>query len=369
MFIVKSMANVKNITKLEDLKSFVSKDLNIPSDVIKKFSFMATSYYLSLIDWDDPNDPLRRIVVPDSEELYPWGEIDPSCESLFTVAPDLEHKYKETALLLVTNSCGSYCRFCFRKRIFFKGTNEISSDYTEAFNYLKNNKEIDTVVISGGDPLVLSTDKLSEILFELKDIEHIKTIRIGTKMFAFNPFRIIEDKKLLNLFREFNKESQKLFIMSHFSHPKELTSDAIKAINLVHDTKSTIMNQTPILKGINDSVEILSKLLNDLVTLGIVPYYVFICRPTIGNYTYSVPVERAADIFFIAKQKLTGLARKVILSMSHKDGKVEVLYKTKNNIYFRFHRSPDPEKDYRILKAPLNPEARWFDDYNITYLE
>ncbi len=355
---------VKYITKIELVDKLEEKERKELKEVTEKFAFRTNDYYNSLINWDDPEDPIRRIVIPTTEELEVWGKLDASNESKYTKVHGLEHKYPDTALLLVTDVCGIYCRFCFRKRLFMNDNDEVARDVSEGIEYIRNHPEINNVLLTGGDPLVLATLKLERILKALAEIPHVRIVRIGSKMLAVNPFRVIDDPDLLDLFRWFNTETgKKLYLMNHFNHPRELTEEARKAVELVQLTGTPLTNQTPILRGINDSPEVLRELLEELSFIGVPPYYVFQCRPTAGNKTYSTKIEETIDLVEAVRAKMSGLAARVRYVMSHETGKIEILGKTEELIFFRYHRAADPENAGKFMVFKRNPEAHWFDDY------
>ena len=154
--------------------------------------------HLSILDFPDPDDPIRRIVVPHIRELDEWGRLDPSDEKTFTVMPGLEHKYPSTVLFLVSNVCAAICRYCFRKRLFMRQNEEIARDLTPAFEYVARHREITDVLLTGGDPLVLSTNRLRTMMKRFAAMPHVGTIRLGTKIPAFNPQRITDDEDLLD---------------------------------------------------------------------------------------------------------------------------------------------------------------------------
>jgi len=332
--------------------------------VIEKFPFRTNEYYLSLINWEDPNDPIRKISIPSEEELIAWGKLDASNEKKYVKIRGLEHKYLDTAVVLVTNVCAMYCRFCFRKRLFINKGEEVALDISKALDYIKRHPEINNVLLTGGDPLILNTSKLEKILEELSNISHVRIVRIGSKIPASNPFRIINDFSLLRIFEKFNlQKNKKLYLITHFNHPKEITKEARKAIRLVQKTGTIIFNQTPILKGINDNVETLRSLVEELSFNGVVPYYFFQCRPVVGNRMFSTNIEDAIDIIESARAKVSGLAAKIRYVMSHETGKIEILGKTKEHIFFRYHRAANPEDAGKFMVYKRNPSACWFDDY------
>jgi len=357
------LPNPKYVTKIEQIQPPNLEERAKLQKVGKKFAFRANEYYLSLINWKDPNDPIKRIIIPDLEELKEWGELDASNESAYAVAPGLEHKYAHTALLLVNNVCGGYCRFCFRKRLFLNENDEVARDLSEALDYIANHTEINNVLLTGGDPLLLSTRKLETIIRSLRQMDHIQIIRIGTKIPAFNPYRILNDPSLLRMISTHSTPRKKIYIMTHYNHPKELTEPSINAIFKLQKAGAIIANQTPLLRGINDDPGVLAELMDQLSFIGVPPYYIFQGRPTLGNKPFAIPVEESLEIFEKAKTMGSGLAKRARLVMSHFSGKIEIVGKTNGYVYFRYHRAAKPENRGRLLVFRSNPKAYWFDDY------
>jgi KamA family protein len=351
------------INKLEQVPALTDEDRQKLKPVTDKFVFRTNEYYQSLIDWNDPEDPIRRIVIPDLQELDDFGEMDASAEFSYTVLKGLEHKYPDTALLLVNNVCGAYCRFCFRKRLFTDGNDEVTHDVTEAVAYIQRHHEINNVLLSGGDPLIMSTGKLAHIIKQLREIEHVRIIRIGTKMTAFDPYRILNDPSLLEMLSQYSLPDRKIFVMAHFNHPRELTEPALKGLQLLQKAGAITVNQSPLIRGVNDKPEIIAELFGKLSFNGVVPYYLFLCRPTAGNEPYMVPVERALEIFQEARRHLAGLAKQARLCMSHRTGKIEVVGRMDNKIVFRYHRAPNPLDCGRMMIFDSDPAAGWLDDY------
>tara|TARA_Y100001934_G_C12275547_1_gene737179 strand:- start:220 stop:1386 length:1167 start_codon:yes stop_codon:yes gene_type:complete len=354
---------IKYLTKLEQIPQLSGKEREEMQKVNDKFVFRTNDYYQSLINWDDPNDPIKRIIMPDVEELNEWGQLDASNEEKYTKVHGLEHKYTSTALLLVNEVCAAYCRFCFRKRLFMNENDEVTKDISEGLEYIRNNREINNVLLTGGDPLILSTSKLEPIIKKLREIDHVKIIRIGTKVPAFNPFRILNDPSLLEMFRKYSTNEKKVYVMAHFNHPRELTDKAVEGLNALMNSGVSLVNQTPLVKGVNDDPDVLSELFSKLSYIGVPPYYVFLCRPTLGNETYSVPVEKGYEIFEKARIRCSGLAKRARLVMSHESGKIEVIGMTQEQIFFKYLRAANPDNNARFLAFYRNTEADWFDDY------
>ncbi len=355
--------NPTYITKISKIPQLAPKEQAELGQVTKKFAFRTNTYYNSLINWNDPDDPIRRLIIPDLEELEVWGKLDASDEHKFQKLPGLEHKYQYTALLLINDVCGAYCRFCFRKRLFMHINDEVARDVSGGIQYIKEHPEINNVLLTGGDPLVLSTRKLTDIIRQLREIDHVKIIRIGSKMPAFNPFRILNDPTLLSMFEKYSEDEKKIYLIAHFNHPRELTKEAIRAMNMVQKAGVVTVNQTPLLRDINDDPKILAELFNRLSYAGIPPYYLFQCRPTAGNKMFAVPIEEGLEIFEKARMKCSGLAKRARFVMSHSTGKIEIMGKSDDHIFFRYHRAADPEEKARFLVYNRNPQAFWFDDY------
>ena len=357
------LKKAKYLTKLEQIPQLDQDEINRLSDVDEKFVFRTNDYYQSLIDWDDPDDPIRRIVIPDVQELDDWGQLDASDEESFTVAKGLEHKYDSTALLLVNEVCAAYCRFCFRKRLFMDENEEVTKDISEGLEYIRTHKEINNVLLTGGDPLIMSTTKLEPIIQQLREVDHVNIIRIGTKIPAFNPMRIYNDPSLAEMFRKYSTPEKRIYVMAHFNHPRELTPEAVRGLGFLLDAGAILVNQTPMIAGVNDDPDVLVEMFNKLSFIGVPPYYVFQCRPTLGNRIYVTPLEEAFSIFEAARTRCSGLAKRARFVMSHATGKIEVVGLTERFIYFKYLRTASEDNGARFMVFKRDPEAYWFDDY------
>ena len=354
---------MKYLTKIDQLEQLSTAEKTKLKQVTEKFAFRSNEYYLSLIDWNDPDDPIRTIIVPNLQELDKWGRLDPSNEKAYCIMPGLEHKYHSTALLLISNVCDGICRYCFRKRLFINPQSEYLRDLPAAIQYIRQHREITNVLLTGGDPLVLKPSKLENIIRELRDIEHVSIIRIGTKIPAFNPSRIVEDPALTEIIKKYSTDQKKIYIITHFIHPRELTDLAIKAIGLLQKAGSLIANQMPLIRGVNDKPHILAELLSKLSFIGVAPYYIFQCRPALGNKTYTVPIEQGYEIVEQAKALVSGLAKRARFVMSHSTGKIEIVGRKENFVYFKYHRAANDADSGRFLAWGSNPDAYWLDDY------
>ena len=325
-------------------------------------AFRSNDYYLGLIDWTDPNDPIRRIAVPQLGELHPFGDMDASSEHANYVVPGVQHKYPHTALVLCTEVCATHCRFCFRKRLFHDANAEANTDINEAIAYIRRTPQITNVLLTGGDPLTLSTRRIARILKQLRAIDHVGIIRIGTKTPAFNPFRISHDPELLKTLSTYSLPDKRIYVIVHFNHPKELTPEAVTAIDALINSGVIVANQTPLLRGINDNPDTLAELMRRLSYLGVPPYYIFQCRPTKGNCPFKLSLTDAYRTFERAKRRVSGLAKRARLVMSHATGKIEIVGVTKQFIYMRYHRARNHEDEGRFMAFLRDDKACWLDD-------
>ncbi len=354
------------LTRIDQIEHLSNQEKHALEDVAARFAFRSNDYYLSLVNWDDPDDPIRRVIVPSVQELDEWGRLDPSDEHTYTVMPGLEHKYNYTVLLLVSNVCEGICRYCFRKRVFMRPKAECVHDVPAAMDYIRSHPEVTNVLLTGGDPLTLATEKLADVVRRLREIEHVQIIRIGSRMPAFNPYRIIDGPDLLQMIRQYSTAPKKIYIMTHFVHPRELTDAAVQGIALLQRAGAITANQAPLIRGVNDDPEVLAELLRKLSFIGNAPYYIFQCRPAVGNRAYTVPIEEAYEIVEGAKGRVSGLAKRLRYTMSHASGKIEIVGKHDGRVYFKYHRAADDSDNGRFLVFESNPDACWLDDYEET---
>ncbi len=352
-----------SVDELDNLVGLAPKEREEMEAVTQTFPFRANEYYLSLIDWKDGRDPLRRIVIPDPRELKGGGCPDPSCEKDFTKLPGLQHKYAQTGLLLLSDVCGGICRFCFRKRLFIGCERETIHDISAGMEYIRSHPEITNVLLTGGDPFTLETRRLDAILKELREIDHVSIIRIGSKMPAYNPYRFINDPALTDTLSRYSTPQKRIYVMAHYDHPDEMTGVSLQAIELLHRSGVVVLNQTPILNEINSDPAVFTRLFKKLSFAGISPYYVFQCRPSLGNRFFQTPVERSYVIIQQAYAACSGLAKRARFVMSHASGKIEIVGKTASHIVMRYHQAANHADIGRLLVFRTNPMARWFDDY------
>ncbi len=281
-----------------------------------------TPYYASLADRNDPSCPIRLQCVPRAEEaLEVEGDLrDPLGEEAHTVAPHLVSRYPDRALLLVTDRCSVYCRFCTRSRMVGQdGGARPLAELEPAFEWLAAHPEITDVVISGGDPLIMNEPRLEAILKRLASIPHLGTVRIATRAPVTLPQRI--DAALCRVLRIFPAT----WVMTHFNHPKELTPESTRAIAMLVDHGLPVMNQSVLLRGINDDAAALTALFKGLVARRARPYYLLQADPVRGTSHLRTPLRRGIELMTELQGRVSGIALpKLVVDTPHGMGKVAI---------------------------------------------
>jgi len=252
-----------------------------------------TPYYMSLLSHDNPNQPLRRSVIPTTHEFVcAAGEsADPLAEEEMSPVPGLVHRYPDRVLLLVSDFCSTYCRYCTRSRVVGHGIlTPAMSRLEKIFEYIRVNPQIRDVLVSGGEPLCLSDDRLDWILTELRRIPHVEIVRIGTKAPVVLPQRITP--QLTRMLRRHHP----IWMSLHFTHPDECTAEASRACAQLADAGIPLGSQTVLLKGINDDLETMKKLVKKLMTMRVRPYYIYQCDPIYGSAHFRTSIEKGLEI-------------------------------------------------------------------------
>lgn len=284
------------ITTKEELTKILNlseSELSAFSVERKSFPFSITPYYASLIDKYDVNQPIRRTVVPVMDEyLVSSVELqDPLDEENSSPVPGIVHRYPDRVLFLTTNFCSVYCRYCTRSRMV--GNHEhynTHEQWEKSIEYIKSNKKIRDVLLSGGDPLTMETDQLEWLLSRLSKIEHVEFIRIGTKVPVVLPQRI--NVSLVNMLKKYHP----LWMSIHFTHPGELTEETKKACARLANAGIPLGSQTVLLKGINDDIKTMTKLFHELLKSRVKPYYLYQCDIVPGSGHFRTSVQKGIDI-------------------------------------------------------------------------
>jgi lysine 2,3-aminomutase len=269
------------------------------------FRVEVTPYFISLIDPNDPDDPIRKQIIPTDREMIPFtAEMEDSlAEDKHSPAPGLTHRYPDRVLMLVTTQCASYCRYCTRARIVGDPAAQFSRhDFDLQIEYLKNTPQVRDVVLSGGDPLVLAPNILEEILTRLREIPHIEIVRIGTRVPVFMPQRITDD--LCNMLQKFHP----LYMNIHVNHSNEISRELAEACDKLTRAGIPLGNQTVLLAGVNDNVHIQRKLVQDLLRIRVRPYYLFQCDLVHGAGHFRTAVAKGIEIIEGLRGHTSGLA-------------------------------------------------------------
>jgi lysine 2,3-aminomutase len=282
-----------------------------------------TPYYLALADRDDPACPIRRQFVPDAREdqTVPGDLVDPLGEEAHEVAPHLVQRYPDRVLLLATDRCAVYCRFCTRSRMVGNGDGAVSIDALgPALAWLRAHPEVRDVIVSGGDPLAMTTERLVRVVAAVRAIESVETIRLATRVPVTLPMRITPE--LVQALRPYHP----LWVMTHFNHPKELTAEARSACERLADAGFPVMNQTVLLAGINDDETVLAELFRGLVRSRVRPYYLLQADPVRGTGHLRTPLDRGIRLMARLQGRLAGIALpKFICDTPGGRGKVPLL--------------------------------------------
>lgn len=290
------------------------------------FPMSITPHYLGLIDPHDPSCPIRRQAVPTIDEAHevPGDLRDPLGEEAHEVAPELVQRYPDRVLLLATDRCAMYCRFCTRSRMVGDGGGARALDKLEpAFRYVESHPEIHDVIVSGGDPLVMATSRITPILERLARIEHVLTVRVATRAPVTIPQRITDE-----LCRALRTHPA-VWVMTHFNHPKELAPEATEALARLVDHGLPVMNQTVLLRGINDDADTLEALFRGLVRRRVRPYYLLQADPVRGTGHLRTPIATGLRMMERLQGRLSGIALpKYIVDTPGGRGKVPVLPET-----------------------------------------
>ena len=292
----------------------------------KRFPLMVPVGYADLIDWQNPTDPLRQLLLPSDEEENDIGSLDTSGEEFSTVIPGLQHKYEQTAVLIVTQACAGHCRYCFRRRLMSRDVmvKETIEDLQEAISYIRQHPEIDNVLLSGGDPMVCSTRRLANLLAELSQIPHIWQVRISSKLPAFLPSRFTTDPELLQVLHQYNSRFQ-IVLQCHFDHPREITPLAEKALFNLRQAGCLLTSQIALMKGVNAQVDTMTELYKRLHSLGVIPQYLFHPRPVKHATHFQLPIIEAMNLVEAIRQNCNGSVKRFRYILTHSDGKLELV--------------------------------------------
>ncbi len=315
------------ITTTDQLKSILPLTQQEQTEIntcLGAFRMAITPYYASLINPGDPNDPIRMQAVPSILETHVDENdlSDPLGEMSDSPVPHVVHRYPDRVLLLVTLQCAMYCRHCTRRRAVGEEDKPITeAQLQKAIAYIRAHKEIRDVLISGGDPLTMSTEKLEHIISSLRAIDHVEIIRIGTRVPVVLPMRITQE--LTDMLRNYHP----IWINTHFNHPNELTAESARACANIVDAGIPLGNQTVLLRGVNDDANTMKRLLLGLVKMRVRPYYLYQCDLSCGIGHFRTRVEVGIDIMHQLTGNISGYALpKYVIDAPGGGGKIPVAY-------------------------------------------
>jgi len=296
------ITDVETLQKVIDINDEEKKEIESSLNTLR---MAITPYYASLMDYSDRDCPIRKQAVPTAKELN-MGNADmedPLHEDVDSPVPGLTHRYPDRVLLLITDQCSMYCRHCTRRR--FAGVTDKSmpmNQIDKSVKYIKNNEKIRDVLLSGGDALLVSDDKLEKIIIKLRAIEHVEIIRIGTRTPVVMPQRITDG--LVEMLKKYHP----IYLNLQFNHPKEITETVQKAIEKLNYAGIPVGNQSVLLKGINDQPSIMKKLVQQLLYIRIKPYYLYQCDLSKGIEHFRTSVSKGIEIIESLRQHTTGMA-------------------------------------------------------------
>ena len=328
------------ITTLDQISRFLTlttEEREALENAESSFPFSVTPYYLSLIDPTDQTSALRKSVVPSILESFtsPGESEDPLHEENTSPVAGIVHRYPDRALFLTTSFCSVYCRYCTRSRLVGGHTEPLESHWKSAIEYIRKTPAIRDVIISGGDPLTLSDEKIEWLLKEITSIEHVQMVRIGTKVPMVLPQRITPN--LLRILKRYKP----IYLSVHCTHPDEITEESSKACNRLADAGVVMGSQTVLLKGVNDSVETLMELYHRLLKVRIKPYYLFQCDPIAGSAHFRTTVDKGKELIRGLRGFTSGYAiPQYVIDTPGGGGKVPILPdyevgRDEKNLYLR----------------------------------
>jgi lysine 2,3-aminomutase len=315
---------VRSVRQLRHLLAFTPDELEAIGRLEAEYKLAIPPYYFSLIDPADPADPIRRQSVPDPRELESGFELeDPLEEEKDSPVPGLTHRYPDRALLITTPNCSMYCRYCTRKRATLTrgGWEGVSKDDERMIEYVRKTESIRDVIVSGGDPLTLPLGKLRYYLDNLKVIDHVDVIRIGTRVPVTLPQRLYDAELIDTL-----AAAEKVYIQTHFNHPREITPEAGRVCRALLKAGMPVNNHAVLLKGVNDDLATIRELLRGLLRIKVRPYYLFHCDPVTGAGHFRTSIWKGLEIMEGLRGHMSGIGIPTyVVDGPHGAGKIPLM--------------------------------------------
>ena len=317
---------IRSVRQLRDLLPFSAEELEVIGELEAHYKLAIPPYYFSLINPDDPNDPIRLQSVTSPLEMRNESGYeleDPLEEDKDSPVPGLTHRYPDRVLMITTHVCTMYCRYCTRKRATMVrgGWDAVSRDDERMIEYVRSHPEIRDVIVSGGDPLTLPYAKLRYFLENLKAIKHVDVVRIGTRVPVTLPQKLY-DPELVDLLAS----AEKIWIQTHFNHPREITPEVARVCKSLLRAGMPINNHTVLLKGVNDDVATMRNLMRALLRVKVRPYYLFHCDPVIGAGHFRTSVLKGLEIMEGLRGHMSGLGVPTyVVDSPHGGGKIPIM--------------------------------------------
>ena len=340
------------IETVEDLKKLMTLTPEEEEGVIKCLETLRmaiTPYYFSLIDLNDPHDPIRKQAVPTGLELHKAEAdlLDPLHEDTDSPVKGLTHRYPDRVLLLTTDMCSMYCRHCTRRRFAGQCDTSVPKDQIDkCIEYIREHTEVRDVLLSGGDVLLLSDEQLEYIISNLRTIEHVEIVRLGSRTPVVMPQRITPE--LCNMLKKYHP----VWLNTHFNHPSEVTEESARACAMLADAGVPLGNQSVLLAGVNDCVHVMKKLVHELVKMRVRPYYIYQCDLSFGLEHFRTPVSKGIEIIEALRGHTSGYAVPTfVVDAPGGGGKIPVM------------------PNYVISQTPNKVILRNFEDVITTYTE
>jgi lysine 2,3-aminomutase len=307
--------SITGADELPIIPDFSKKDINL---VTEKYPMFINPYYFNIIK---SNPGLLKQAIPDIREISDQkGYLDPLNEENLSPVTGLTHKYPDRVLFLISSQCAMYCRFCNRKRKVGNPSMVTEESIEKGLHYIKVTKTVKDVLLSGGDPLLLSDEKLDNILSRIRVIDHVEIIRIGTRIPCTLPQRITPD--LVNILKKYHP----LYINTHFNHPLEVTPESSIACNMLADAGIPLGCQTVLLKGVNDNKDIIHELMRKLLIVRVKPYYLFQADLAKGTSHFWTPLQKGIEIMTGLQGFLSGIGvPRFIIDLPDGGGKIPVI--------------------------------------------
>lgn len=349
-----------SIHTVDQLVERFDLDKKVAQELDEYFQARINPYYLSLIRY--PGDPIWLQCVPDSKELEDMdGFEDPLHEDEMSPVPNITHRYPDRCLFLVTSQCGMYCRFCTRKRKVGNSGKISMKQLESAFNYIEEHTEIRDVILSGGDPLMLTDYLLERILKRLRAIKHVEIIRLGTKMPCVLPQRITA--KLCAMLKKYHP----IYVNTHFNHPWEITKESTDACGMLVNSGCVVNNQAVLMKDVNDNAEVMKELMLKLLKIRVRPYYLFMADETKGATHFRTSLDKGIEIMDKMRGHISGLAiPHFVIDAPGGGGKIPmlpkyVLHRDENKIILRNYKN----ENFVYHEARVTKEKKKLSAINI----